>query len=146
VASPFPLRGVGGKSDLQSSKDCSVALWCDKERPRIIVCDCRFDDVNVRNGSRQSVRLRKWYPTYKGEEAHEADGTTVGLGSQPCSNIFSPECPTRDLLQGGKPATRLDWSSNSDTRSSVGTRSGTKYSRRRTAVAPVCIRYCSLIG
>ena len=52
--------------------------------------------------------------TYKGEVAHEADGTTVGLGSQPCPNFSSPECPTRGPLQGGKPAKRPSAASNSD--------------------------------
>ena len=42
--------------------------------------------------------------TYKVGIAHEADGTTVAPGSQPGANLFSPECPTRGLLQGGKPA------------------------------------------
>ena len=42
--------------------------------------------------------------TCEGEVAHEADRTTVGRGSQPRPNLFSPECPTRGLPQGGKPA------------------------------------------
>lgn len=41
--------------------------------------------------------------TYEGEIAHEADGITVGCGSPLRPNLFSPECPTRGLPQGGKP-------------------------------------------
>ena len=55
--------------------------------------------------------------TCKGEVAHEADGVTVGHGSQPRSNLRSPECLTRGLPQGGKPTKTPDASTNSATMS-----------------------------
>ena len=60
----------------------------------------------VRPDSYGPLRLQPL--TCKGEVAHEADGTTVGRGSQPRPNLSSPECPTRGLPQGGKPADKLD--------------------------------------
>jgi hypothetical protein len=51
--------------------------------------------------------------TYKGEVAHEADGTTVGCGPQPHPNLLSSECPTRGLPQGGKPTTYSELPTNS---------------------------------
>ena len=64
-----------------------------------------WHNLVVRPGSYGPLRLQSL--TCKGEVAHEADGATVGLGSQPCPNLSSPECPTRGLPQGGKPAKRL---------------------------------------
>ena len=58
--------------------------------------------------------LRHQSLTCKGEVAHEADGTTVGCGPQPRPNLLSPECPTRGLLQGGKPTGESAPQSNSD--------------------------------
>ncbi len=62
--------------------------------------------------------------TYEGETAHEADGITVGFGSQPFPNLSLPECLTRGLQQCGKPAIRPDLPSNSDSAPGVGRRSG----------------------
>jgi hypothetical protein len=57
-----------------------------------------------RPGSYQSLRLKPL--TIKGEVVHEADGTTVAHGSQPCANLSSKECPACDLPIGGKPTTK----------------------------------------
>ena len=68
--------------------------------------------------------------TYKGELAHETDGTTVGLGSQPSPNLSSPECPARGLLKAGSP--RQNWSGRvTVTRHSVS--EGEADQRKRTA-------------
>ena len=69
-------------------------------------------NIVVRPDSYGPLRLQPL--TCKGEVAHEADGTTVGRGPQPCPNLSSPECPTRGLPQGGKPTKRPSLASNSD--------------------------------
>jgi len=56
----------------------------------------------VRPDSYGPLRLQPH--TCKGEVAHEADETTAGRDAQPRPDLLSPECPTRGLPPGGKPA------------------------------------------